>query len=414
MVQETTVFDERLEEPLPIADPEIDILAEGRLHKIMLFFHRPAAWPDGALLLVWLVLTVLAGLLWGVISGDKTSVRIVTLLSGLLMAADMLLLRSLPRRGISYGPWQAQFVVLALPRLAATAVAALVVRMVGMDWGISLFLVAQLLGLAALIWGTEIEPFHLRLTEFIMFSDRMKPGSPPLRLLHITDLHIERLTAREEQVVELAQKAKPDLIVITGDFVNLSYNRDPETHQQVRQLLRRLKAPYGVYATLGSPTVDLRETVVPIFDDLPVKLLRQECVLADVGHGRTLTLIGLDCTHHIPTDEARLAQLMAQAPANSPQVLLYHSPELAPQAVQHGIDLYLCGHTHGGQVRLPLIGPLLTSSQLGRRFVMGLYRHGRTHLYVSRGVGLEGLSAPRVRFLCPPEITLVTIRPASL
>lgn len=413
-MRETTLFDERLEETTEIADPAVDVLAEGGLHKIMLFFHQPATWSDGTLLLVWLIATGLSGLLWRLLSGDKNSAWMVLLFSGLIMAADMLLLRSLPRRGISYGPWQAQFVVLALPRLAATAVAAFVGRVLGLEWGIGLFLSAQLLGLAALIWGTEIEPFRLRLTEFIMFTDRMKPGSPPLRLLHITDLHIERLTAREEQVVELAKKAKPDVIVITGDFVNLSYNRDPETHRQVWQLLRRLKAPYGVYATLGSPTVDLRETVVPIFDDLPVQLLRQECVLADVGHGRTITLIGLDCTHHIPTDEARLAQMMAQSPANSPQVLLYHSPELAPQAVQHGIDLYLCGHTHGGQVRLPIIGPLLTSSQLGRRFVMGLYHYGRTHLYVSRGVGLEGLSAPRVRFLCPPEITLVTIRPASL
>ncbi|HUM71334.1 MAG TPA: metallophosphoesterase, partial [Chloroflexota bacterium] len=321
-VQDTTVFDERLEEVSEIADPEVDILAEGGLHKIMLFFHLPAAWSDGALLLLWLAFAGLAGLLWGLLSGDINSIRAVTLFSGVMLAADMLLLRSLPRRGISYGPWQAQFVVLALPQLAATAVIALFARWFGIQWGIGLLAGIQLIGLAALIWGTEIEPFRLRLTEFIMFTDRMKPGSPPLRLLHITDLHIERLTAREEQVVELAQKAKPDLIVITGDFVNLSYNRDPETHRQVWQLLRRLKAPHGVYATLGSPTVDLRETVAPIFDELPVQLLRQECVLADVGHGRTLSLIGLDCTHHIPTDEARLAQLMAQAPNNSPQLLL--------------------------------------------------------------------------------------------
>ena len=80
-----------------------------------------------------------------------------------------------------------------------------------------------------------------------------------------------------------------------------------------------------------------------------------------------------------------------------------------PQAVAHGIDLYLCGHTHGGQVRLPLIGPLLTSSKLGRRYVMGHYREGATHLYVSRGVGFEGLGAPRVRLLCPPEIALVEV-----
>jgi predicted MPP superfamily phosphohydrolase len=239
--------------------------------------------------------------------------------------------------------------------------------------------------------------------------------------LHISDLHVERLTAREEQVVELAQKVKPDLILITGDYLNISYNRDPVAHQQVWQLLRRLKAPGGVYATLGSPPVDLREMVVPIFANLPLTLMRQAWEQVELGNGesegasgRTLTLLGLDCTHHIPTDEARLAQLVSEAPKDAPLVLLYHSPELMPQATKHDIDLYLCGHTHGGQVRLPLIGPLLTSSQLGRKYAMGLYRHGRTHLYVSRGVGLEGMSAPRVRFLCPPEITLITIRPASL
>jgi hypothetical protein len=80
-----------------------------------------------------------------------------------------------------------------------------------------------------------------------------------------------------------------------------------------------------------------------------------------------------------------------------------------PQAADHGIDLYLCGHTHGGQIRLPVIGAILTSSQLGKRYEMGHYHEGQTHMYVSRGVGLEGLSAPRIRFMAPPEITLVTL-----
>ena len=129
-----------------------------------------------------------------------------------------------------------------------------------------------------------------------------------------------------------------------------------------------------------------------------------------MGNGRFLTIIGLDCTHDLPLDRERLAKLVQTAPKDSPQLLLFHSPEIMLEAAEHGIDLYLCGHTHGGQVRLPLIGPLLTSSQLGRRFVMGLYKMGRTHLYISRGIGLEGLSAPRVRFLSPPEMTLVTIK----
>lgn len=409
-MQETMVVEENVE----ISDPEVDVLAEGRLHKLMLFLHKPVSWPDWVLALLLLLLAAASGLFWLAVTRDSASARVITILLGLILGADMALLVSLPKRGLSFGPWQGQFVALALPRLMATAVAALLGAWWGIPWGLGLFLGVQLLALAALIWGAEIEPFRLRLTEFIMFSPRLSPGGRPIRILHISDLHVERLTAREEEVVKLAQKANPDVIVLTGDFVNLSYNRDPETHRQVRQLLRRLKAPGGVYATLGSPTVDLRETVVPIFDNLPVTLLRHDWQVVDLGHGRRLVLLGMDCTHHIPTDAARLAQLMASAPDHAPQVLLYHSPELMPQASHHAVDLYLCGHTHGGQVRLPLIGPILTSSQLGRRFVMGLYRHGRTHLYVSRGVGLEGLSAPRVRFLCPPEITLVTIRPASL
>ncbi len=84
--------------------------------------------------------------------------------------------------------------------------------------------------------------------------------------------------------------------------------------------------------------------------------------------------------------------------------------EVAAEYPECGFTV-LCGHTHGGQVRLPLIGPILTSSQLGRRYVMGLYEEGGTRLYNSRGVGLEGLSAPRVRFLAPPEMTLVEIWP---
>jgi hypothetical protein len=100
--------------------------------------------------------------------------------------------------------------------------------------------------------------------------------------------------------------------------------------------------------------------------------------------------------------------VLAGAADAGPRVLLYHSPELMPAATQRGIDLYLCGHTHGGQLRLPVVGPLFTASQLGRRYVMGHYHEGRTHLYVTRGIGFEGWPR-RVRLLCPPEVTLVEV-----
>jgi predicted MPP superfamily phosphohydrolase len=84
--------------------------------------------------------------------------------------------------------------------------------------------------------------------------------------------------------------------------------------------------------------------------------------------------------------------------------LLYHTPDLIETASELGVDLYLAGHTHGGQVRLPWLGAIFTASRYGKRYEMGSYRVGRTQLYVSRGIGMEGLGTPRVRFLCPPEI----------
>ena len=262
---------------------------------------------------------------------------------------------------------------------------------------------------AAYLWGLIIEIHRLRLTHRTLEIAGFKGVGPPIRLLHITDLHIERLTRREAEVMRIVRESAPDIIVMTGDYVNLSYNQDPTTYAQVRRLLGQLSAPYGVYATLGSPPVDLREEVVPLFEGLDICLMRRDTAIIQFAPNRELILLGLDCTHHLPTDRQRLAHLVAKTSDHAPRLLLYHSPELMPEAMRHGLDLYLCGHTHGGQVRLPFIGPLLTSSQLGRRYVMGLYQEEGTHLYVSRGIGLEGLSAPRVRFLAPPEMTLITI-----
>ena len=86
--------------------------------------------------------------------------------------------------------------------------------------------------------------------------------------------------------------------------------------------------------------------------------------------------------------------------------MLYHSPDLSPIAAQTGVDLQLSGHTHGGQVRIPLWGAIVTGSLYGKRFEMGLKHVGDMTLYITRGIGMEGAGAPRVRFLCPPEIIL--------
>jgi len=91
-------------------------------------------------------------------------------------------------------------------------------------------------------------------------------------------------------------------------------------------------------------------------------------------------------------------------------IMITHSPDLIPDVSSSGkVDFYFCGHSHGGQVRVPLYGALITLCYTGKKYEMGLYREGGMTAYTNRGVGMEGGAAPRVRFLAPPELALITI-----
>lgn len=386
-----------------------DVLTKRWLHKVMVLFHSPADWPLWKVFLAALLFVAIAGVSWILATGQLSAGWAAGLILAFFLFTDALLLFSLPLKQISFGPWKSLLIVLAVPRTAAAVMSSLIAIFAGPELGLAILLLVQLLASAALVWGAMLEPFRLRLTRLAIETEKWPAGAPPLRLLHISDLHVERLTRREETLLELVDEARADIILITGDYLNLSYVQDRRAQDDVTWLLKRLAAPLGVYAVLGSPPVDERDVVRPLLEQTPLRLLSDEWEEVVLGDGRSLALIGLDCTHHLPADGERLAHLVAESPVASPRVLLYHAPELMPQAAELGIDLYLCGHTHGGQVRLPLIGALVTSSQLGKEYEMGHYLRGATHLYVSRGVGMEGLSAPRVRFLAPPEITLVSI-----
>jgi len=89
--------------------------------------------------------------------------------------------------------------------------------------------------------------------------------------------------------------------------------------------------------------------------------------------------------------------------------LLYHTPDVIEEASASGVDLYFAGHTHGGQIRLPFYGAIVTFSKYGKKYEVGKYIVGATTLYVSRGLGMEGWQLPRIRFLSPPELVLVEL-----
>ncbi len=385
----------------------------GVFHYLLVTFALPArlpGWVNGGLLAM---LAAALGWLWTAQGSGAGHWAAAAGLMFAFFALDRLVLAEQRRRRISFASWGTQSLSLAVARSLAAVALSFLAPLLSWWPALAINAVVQLAGTLALYRGAIVEPGRLGLTELTVRASRLPPGSSPIRILHVTDLHIERLGTREEQLLEHIRSLKPDLIVLTGDYVNISDRDNPHTHADLRQLLGQFEAPYGVYGVLGSPAVDARPIVPPLFDGLPVRLLRGEAVEVDGPGGQRLTLLGVDCTHDIDYDAAALDAVIAGAPSSGPRVLLYHSPELMPQAADHGIDLYLCGHTHGGQVRLPVVGPVVTSSKLGRRYVMGHYRKGDTHLYVGRGVGFEGLGAPRVRFLCPPEITLVMLVPST-
>jgi hypothetical protein len=259
-------------------------------------------------------------------------------------------------------------------------------------------LVVQIGLTLAALEGLYIEPFRLGTTRVNVEAPALLPDRP-LRVLHITDTHVERITKRERELLDQVELAQPDLIVMTGDYVNLDHLNDPESIRAARWLLSQLHAPYGVYATIGS--TDPPYVMAALFDGLDIHVLDDRVERLSLPGG-DVYLVGVSGD----TNRAgMLNKLMKQVPPDGFTLLLFHAPDLIETASRKGVDLYFAGHTHGGQIRVPFYGALMTGSIYGKQYEMGEYHVGGTMLYVSRGIGMEGFM-PRMRFLCPPEIEL--------
>ncbi len=313
----------------------------------------------------------------------------LTIYQLLFSLSDWALIALLPRAHKSYGPAQPPTLLLAMLRAIPAA------------FPPPYNFIAQAIGTVLVIYAFWIEPHRVGVTRQTLRTAKL---AAPLRVLHLGDLHIERVTARERQVVQLARSLEPDLILFSGDLLSLSNVDDPIAWEATRAVLRELSAPLGVYAVTGSPPVDKPDAVAKILDGLPIRWLRDERVTLN-HRGDAIDVIGITCTHRPHIDRDTLASILNGDPTRF-TILLYHTPDLAPEAALQGVDLQLSGHTHGGQVRVPFWGALYASSLYGKRFEMGRYQIGGMTLYVTRGIGMEGAGAPRVRFLCPPEMVL--------
>jgi predicted MPP superfamily phosphohydrolase len=322
---------------------------------------------------------------------------------GVFVCADGALLILLPRLKRSFGapqlPWLSLMVIRLVPTLAVAALPS--------GWTIGGLAGFHLVVAVSAWYACWVEPMCLNVVHIPVRSEKLN-GCSALRVLQISDLHIERITERERRLLNLVEQLTPDAIVLTGDYLNISYTHDPDTKRQARELLAKLDAPYGVFAVTGSPSVDPPTVLAELLDGLDIIWLRDRVLQLDACE-RRLQIVGVECSYDILADEERLHRLLDDQQEDVFKLLLYHTPDVMPAAVKAKVDLYLAGHTHGGQLRLPLYGAIVTASNFGKRYEMGLYREEDTTLYVSRGVGLEGAGAPRARFLSPPEITLFTL-----
>ncbi len=247
--------------------------------------------------------------------------------------------------------------------------------------------------LGAYIWGFHVEPNGPELSRI----DLKGPFDPPLRILHVSDLHLEPdQSPRDQWVVDRARELAPDLILLTGDL-NQVNSRDTVP---LANLLSQLKAPLGVFTCIGADDVTSLEKAAP-----NVTILKNKAVTIKHG-GKTIALAGLyPSGPHAP--------VYAEMAGADYKIVLNHYPDCAEEAARHEADLYLCGHTHGGQVRLPLWGAVYTYAATGKRFEAGRCQLGRTTVYTSRGIGMVPPPAPQVRFLCRPEMGLFTIGAAQ-
>jgi len=222
------------------------------------------------------------------------------------------------------------------------------------------------------------------------------------RILQLSDIHVGRVPGLIEAAAAIVGGLEVDLAVLTGDIQTRGHPEAAVAAAEIAPLLAAIRANDGILGVLGNHD---RHDLPDHLEQRGVRMLINESLVLARDGGR-LRITGVDDVNNFFSDDAVRA---LRAPVEDPipvSIALVHSPELADVASDAGYALYLAGHTHGGQICLPGGKPLLTATEYHQRLAAGAWRYGRMLGYTSRGVGV----ARRVRFNCPPEVTVLRLR----
>jgi len=253
-----------------------------------------------------------------------------------------------------------------------------------------------------------VEPTWLRVRQLTIRIKGLPLNLDGFRLVQLSDLHVGSAVPRWflQKVINTTKALEPDLIVLTGDYVHTR----PDDVAEITTLLQQLRAPTGVFAVLGNHDYAVNapgDTGIPGVEDIVINALERAGVQVlrndwlTVGGGKhPLVLFGID---ELLSGRARVAPLDKLPPA-SPRLVLCHNPDIMSFLSGYSFDLLLCGHTHGGQIRIPPFPPPFTATR-NRRLWAGLFQDGHRQIFVSRGIGYTW----RARLASRPECVLITL-----
>jgi predicted MPP superfamily phosphohydrolase len=245
-------------------------------------------------------------------------------------------------------------------------------------------------------YGVAYERHHIGVTRANLSVSGLPPALDGVRVALLTDVHHSRLVGADDvtRAVDLVLQERPDLIVLGGDYVTLG---DRAFVGPVADLLAPLRAPHGVFAILGNHDDDR---------DMPAALTKKGfTVLKDQRtrlalRGETLEVAGVRFWTRRPADLTRILNN-----PRGPVLLLAHDPRRLVEAAALNVSAVLSGHTHGGQVLLPGVGAVVKATRFP--VLQGIGRRENTTIFVSRGIGTVYVP---VRFNCPPEVAVVTLK----
>ncbi len=261
----------------------------------------------------------------------------------------------------------------------------------GMSWLRRAVFTLAIAGLLCAAYGYFIEPYWPEVTRVQIVSAKLSPGVR-LRVVQISDLHSDDEERLEPRLPRLIARQQPDLIVYTGDTANSAAGL-----ARTRRMFNRLAAIAPVYAVRGN------WDEADVFAGAAVRELNGNIVELNLS-GNRIRIAGVGSENG-----SALPRILGPIAPDEFLLALSHRPDqIESVAALHNVDLYCAGHTHGGQIALPLYGAIITLTRLGKKYESGLYRVQQTYLYVNRGIGMENRMPP-VRFCTRPEITVIDI-----